>query len=151
MISARKESIFRACRHYLETKLNSLNGELDTIKDALQSETKSTAGDKHETGRAMLQLERERFGQQLRQLENTMRLLDKIPLDVSTPSVTLGSLVKTEMVDFFMAIAIGKIAIDGKPVFCISMQSPIGQQLKGKKKGDAILFNGKTLHIIAIE
>ena len=34
------------------------------IKEALFEEIKSSVGDKHETGRAMLQLEREKVGNQ---------------------------------------------------------------------------------------
>ena len=53
-----KESLYNECKNALNLRLKVLQQTISDIETNLQSETKSSAGDKHETGRAMLQLER---------------------------------------------------------------------------------------------
>ena len=59
--------------HLLLEKLHSIQQQIDDIKLALSEDTKSTAGDKHETARSMAQLEQEKLGKQY--LE-TKKMLD---------------------------------------------------------------------------
>jgi hypothetical protein len=49
-----------------------------------------------------------------------------------------------------MAVALPKIEVDGKPVFGMSPQSPLGELFMGKKKNDEIIFNGKNYSISEI-
>jgi hypothetical protein len=63
--------------------------------------------------------------------------------------VQLGSLVQTTTGVYFISIPWGKIEIDGKPIFVLSIGSPIGTLLQGKKSGESYLFQGKKLEIIA--
>ena len=120
------------------------------MQASLSSESKSTAGDKHETGRAMIQLEREKLGNQLKQLEQQEAVLRKIQTDKKTDLAVLGNYVETDNMHYYLSISLGKITLDGKEVYAISSQSPIGAMLLGKKLGDSIIFNGKTSTIIAI-
>ena len=60
-----KEEIFSQCKSVVNNRLQTVEAVLSSNQKALQTETKSSAGDKHETGRAMLQLEMEKAGQQL--------------------------------------------------------------------------------------
>ena len=57
---------------------------ISDIEQALRDESKGTSGDKHHTERAMLQIEREATGKQLREIEKVMLQLDKVTIsDVS--------------------------------------------------------------------
>ena len=51
---------------------------ISSNQKALQSETKSSAGDKHETGRAMLQLEIEKASQQFKAIRDMRTVLANI-------------------------------------------------------------------------
>ena len=63
-----KETLLSKCHEFIDERHQRIQRTIDEIKVSLQSETKSSAGDKHETGRAMLQLEREKAGQQLKKI-----------------------------------------------------------------------------------
>ena len=55
-----KKKLYMACECYLQLRFDALKERLDDINESLASETKSSAGDKYETGRAMLHLEKEK-------------------------------------------------------------------------------------------
>ena len=61
-----KQQLYKHCQEFVNQKLDTIQKTILSNKEALNSETKSSAGDKHETGRAMLQLEMEKAGQQLK-------------------------------------------------------------------------------------
>lgn len=109
--------------------------------EAANNETKSSAGDKHETSRAMMQLEQEKLGKQLKELEEQRSELEKI--DISKPSVQIakGTLIQSDKGFLFISIGLGKISVDGKTVFAISPQSPLGLKLLGKKENDVVEMN----------
>ena len=50
-----KQQLYKKCQDFLNQRLETIQNTILDIQNALQSETKSSAGDKHETGRAMLQ------------------------------------------------------------------------------------------------
>ena len=64
-----KENLYLQCVHFVEKRFNTIQNTINEIQESLTSETKSSAGDKHETGRAMLQLEREKAGNQLAEIQ----------------------------------------------------------------------------------
>ena len=55
-----KQELYKLCLEYVENRFQTIQNTIKEIQESLGSETKSSAGDKHETGRAMLQLEREK-------------------------------------------------------------------------------------------
>ena len=55
-----KTLLFDHCKSFLESKLHGYKKSLDLLYESLNSEIKSSAGDKHETGRALIQLEIEK-------------------------------------------------------------------------------------------
>ncbi|MEC8831500.1 MAG: 3-oxoacyl-ACP synthase, partial [Bacteroidota bacterium] len=123
----------------------------DELQESLGSETKSSAGDKHETGRAMVQLEQEKLGQQLQELDATRSILNKINIDERANKVRLGCLVKTSMADYFIAISAGTFNLNGAIVHCISANAPIARLLLGKEKGEHYIFNGKEHSVLELE
>ena len=129
-------------------------GVLEQQKKSLQkdltSETKSSAGDKHETGRAMIQLEREKLGNQIREIELNYKRLNTIK-DVKTSTIiSLGSLIFTDKINYYVAIAADSCEVNSKVFYCISSQSPIGKLLIGKKINESIMFNNIKSTILEI-
>jgi len=137
-----KFTIVAACKEVLDAKIKFLNDALQEATDAGNNETKSTAGDKHETGRAMMQLEQEKLGNQLVDLESQKNDFDKIDFSINHTAVTNGSLIETNKGFFFIASAIGKLEVDQTTVFVISKKSPLALILLGLKSNDTVDFNG---------
>lgn len=146
-----KQQLHTYCKQYVQERLDTIEHTIRSCKNDLQSETKSSAGDKHETGRAMIQLEMEKAGKQLVSVQLMQTVLAKINPESSSKRVCLGSLVKLELGTYYIGIAVGVITLDGIPYFGISTHSPIGKLLLGKKQGDPIQFQGKEMKILSID
>ena len=127
-----------------------IQDQIGRIRESLDSESKNTAGDKHETGRAMLQLEREKLGKQLHEAEKLKRALQKVILQKSGETITIGSLVETENACYFIAISAGKFITGQTVVYCISSLTPLAQLFLGKKEGDRVRFNEQEHRIVKI-
>ena len=127
-----------------------LEQQKKSLQKDLTSETKSSAGDKHETGRAMIQLEREKLGNQIREIELNYQRLNTIK-DVKTSTIiSLGSLIFTDKGNYYIAIAADSCQVNSKVFYCISPQSPIGKLLIGKKINESIIFNDVESIILEI-
>lgn len=140
-----KKKLFEVCVLFVDERYKTIETVMQSFKNDLTAETKSSAGDKHETGRAMLQLEMEKTSQQLVSIIEMKEILTKISIEKISDSICLGSLIKTTNANYFLSISAGKITIDLVDYFAISTNSPIGKQLLGKTVGDSIPFNNVTV------
>lgn len=138
-----KSAVRTTAIEVVNSKIESLQREFDDLRESLLSETKSTAGDKHETGRAMAQLEQEKLSGQLIESRRLLDSLNQIDSDKSSVSIGFGSLVETSRGWFFVSAGIGAIQVQNNSVFCITAGSPIGQLLLNKSAGDSIQLNGE--------
>lgn len=116
-------------------------------QESRNSDTKSSAGDKFETGREMMQREMDKISMWIDLNQNHLTNLAKINFDRVSELVILGSLIRTENIDYLLGIGVGRIDIEGRNVFSISPESPIGIQFRGKKVGDLIELMGKKIEI----
>ncbi len=123
---------------------------IDSLRDSRDSDTKSSAGDKHETSREMAQVEMENYQIQLNKTLGQKNELAQINADYIRDEITVGSLVETNEGTYFISIGLGKIKMNGSEYFVISSASPIGQQLLQKKKGDQFSFLGREIKIVAV-
>ena len=147
---ALKKTAHLFCKDHLHARLTRIHGEINKITEALQTETKSSAGDKHETGRAMLQLEREKLGTRLAEVENMNRVFSKVPTHKTGVKIGLGSFFQTDKHFYYVAISAGVCEIEDYKVFCVSTQTPIGKAALGKSEGENFVINGISQHIIKI-
>ena len=145
-----KKQLFEECKLYVEKREQTIREIMSSHKKALFSETKSSAGDKHETGRAMLQLEMEKASQQITVVQQMKEVLHRINIEDSSEVVRLGSLVYTNKAVYYLAISMGAVSIENTNYFVISSSSPIGKLLLGKKINDAIYFNGQEIKITQV-
>tara|TARA_Y100000389_G_C17408172_1_gene489268 strand:- start:17 stop:463 length:447 start_codon:yes stop_codon:yes gene_type:complete len=145
-----KDLLFAHCQHYIKVKQLLLEKQKEALQLALTSESKSSAGDKHETGRAMIQLEREKLGNQIAEVEQNQQKLNAIKNHKRTESVTIGSIVLTDQANYFIAIAADFCELEGKKYYCISPQSPMGVHLLGKKVRGQIEFNARLSTLLEI-
>ncbi len=145
-----KQELYNQCEGFVTQKLLSVKKVIEEIQESLLSETKSTAGDKHETGRAMLQLEREKAGNQLAEIEKTKQVLSKINVENSSKTIGLGSVVYTSQANYFIAISAGELLFENEKFYAISAHTPMGQLLLGKAVGDSVSFRNMSFEIVEV-
>ncbi|MCG8318654.1 MAG: GreA/GreB family elongation factor [Cytophagales bacterium] len=145
-----KSSLYEQCRATVEARITSTGNAMDTARQAANLEAKSSVGDKYETDRAMMQLEMEKLTFQMEEALKLRKVLHQISIEETSRKVDLGSVVKTSMGNFFVAVPAGKMDVNDTVYFTISLASPIGQALYGHKENEKIVFNGKevTIHQI---
>ena len=145
-----KKNLYAHCKNFIQEKLIFLEKQKEELQLALTSESKSSAGDKHETGRAMIQIEREKLGRQIAITEKNYNKLFALSNPANTSLVSLGSLVITDKANYYILISVESYLINSKIYYCISSQSPIGKLLLGKKVKDQINFNQNISTILEI-
>lgn len=145
-----KQELYNQCEGFVTQKLLSVKKVIEEIQESLLSETKSTAGDKHETGRAMLQLEREKAGNQLAEIEKTKQVLSKINVENSSKTIGLGSVVYTSQANYFIAISAGELLFENEKFYAISAHTPMGKLLLGKAVGDSVSFRNMSFEIVEV-
>jgi len=144
-----KAKVHETCLQLVQGKIDQLKAGLKSFQDAANEETKSSAGDKYETGRAMMHLEKEKLATQLDQALKQQKVLGQLHADKLSQQVQLGSLVKTDSLHFYISVSLGAIKTNPS-VMCISAVAPLGQVLLGKAAGDKVTFNGKNYKILEV-
>ena len=145
-----KEKLYTKIMALIDERIESAKTAIASAKESRDSETKSSVGDKYETGRTLMQQEVEKNRVQLHKAEMLKTELENIDLKKKYDRVEFGSLVSDGKNWYFIATALGKIDVDGKSFFCISLASPIGKALHNKCTGDKVSFMGKTIEIAEI-
>ena len=128
-----------------------LQQTLADLKESGSNETKSTAGDKHETALAMLQIEQANTRAQLHETLEQRSALVNINPDIITAKILPGSYVKTNKGNFYISVALGKLIIDGETIMAISPQSPLGTKLMGCCIHDTVTINTHPYLVESIE
>ena len=142
-----KEKIQQQCLHTVAGKLEGLQQKLADLQESMANETKSSAGDKYETSRAMLHIEQDQIGRQVAELQAQQAVLHTIGPAASSVRAALGSLLRIADVYYYLSTGLGKMQVDGKAVIALSLQSPLGAKLKGLTVGDEAVMNNKALII----
>lgn len=146
-----KALLLEQCSLVVNNRYQKIKQTISDIEESLLEEVSSSAGDKHETGRAMLQIDRENAGRQLLEVENLQSLLKKIDINIKSDYARLGSLVYTNQGVYFISTSIGAVPIGKSVYLCVALHSPIGDHLAGKKKGDSFIFNEKEFKLSSVE
>lgn len=136
---------------YLEDKIASLQSQIADLTADAQNDAKGSAGDKHETALSMMHLEQEKLNHKVTEFLQLKKVLDIIDAAVVSKNITMGSLVKTDKMLFFISVALPKITLDNFEVIALSPQSPLGSKLVRKKIGDEVSFNNFHFRITGIE
>jgi transcription elongation GreA/GreB family factor len=146
-----KQKIYDYYLQLIDKKINILLQVLADLKESGTNETKSTAGDKHETALAMLQIEQANKRAQLQEVIAQKTALDKIDPNIIATIIVNGSLVKTNRGYLFISTALGKAVVNNVTVIALSSQSPLGHKLMGLKVGETAVINNAAYHIESIE
>jgi hypothetical protein len=146
-----KEQVHKVCVDFLNEKIKSITTAIKEIQVASFEETKSSVGDKYETGRAMAQLELEKYGAQLHEFQRMMEVLSTLNPTFKSITPSLGSLIVTDLGNFYLSVSVGSLTIDNQLCYGISPQSPIGKTLMSLKLGDEFQMRNKIGKILSIE
>ena len=145
-----KENVHRAILENVNERIQSLNSILKDTFQATAEDSKSSAGDKHETGVAMAQLEQEKLTKQINEFLLLKEALLKInPSKVHT-KIEVGSLVETNNGWYYFSVGLGAVKMNQTNIFAMNPLAPIGTLLNGKMKGEQVVFNGKTTKILNV-
>lgn len=145
---ALKQAVVEAVKEVVQARIDAAQTAMQAAQASANEETKSSAGDKYETGRAMSQRDRDMFAQQLQQAQQEMALVARLSNTQHNPEiVTAGALVKTSDGYFWLGISAGKTEIEDKIIWAVSPQSPVGKLLMDRKVGDTMEWAGKKSRI----
>ncbi|MGB5384974.1 MAG: GreA/GreB family elongation factor [Lutimonas sp.] len=144
-----KEKLIQRCIENIQEKLNDLQVEFDSLHESLHNETKSSVGDKYETGRSMIHAEIQKNQHQKFEWLEMLNTCKQI-FPVETNRVELGSFVQTHEANYLVAIGLGVLKYEGQNVYVISPGSPLGRALWQKKVGDQFEINGKKQTLINV-
>ncbi|MEC3881645.1 3-oxoacyl-ACP synthase [Parapedobacter sp. 10938] len=144
-----KTALLAACKGYVNQRIANAQQAIASANDAAQDDTKSSAGDKFETTREMMQQELKRHHQLLADAKRMEHVLVNIDMRMDQGPVRLGSLVTTNRGIFFIAISMGQLQIGNVSYWVISAVSPLGQRLMGMQAGEQVVFNGTEYQVLS--
>ena len=146
-----RQDVLSALEATMSSDVDSARQQFYNLKGSLEGESKSTAGDKHETGRAMVQLEMEQAANRLSRLEGMMRDWSRLQPELGRKDVRPGALVDTSMGCFVIGVAWGAFNLrEGAAWRAIGSDAPIALAMSGMEAGSVIDFRGRSVVIHAV-
>jgi transcription elongation GreA/GreB family factor len=145
-----KKELYSRCQQYVQQRIDTARLAMEAAQESANSESKSSAGDKYETGRAMAQLERDRHAQLLAEALKLEGELTRLNIDKKYDTVQPGSLVETNRGRFFISVSAGKLALEHVDYFAVSPASPIAALLAGHRVNDTVVFNKMPYQILSM-
>jgi len=144
-----KQKLLEACNAYVDKRINDYKNEIELIKESIASNDQGNSED-DDSGNGKLFNDLEKNMEHLNDANKTKEHLKLIKTNIDSTDAILGSIVKTDVMNFYISTSIGKIELDGDTYYAISLSSPIGQLLKNKSKNDTFEFNQKKYLITEI-
>jgi transcription elongation GreA/GreB family factor len=145
-----KKNIHEAVVSRYQASISTMESAIATLQQSANEETKTSMGDKYETGRAMVQLEIEKIMAQLNILRQARHVIDQTPPFFVHSSVQLGSVVYASTGYFYLLYSGGEVVVDGKKIVSISPASPMAKAILGKHEGDEVTVNGRPVQVMQV-
>jgi len=139
-----KIELLKLCKNFVQDRIQNAENAMQNAQASANSEERSTAGDKHDTARAMSHLEQEKSAKYLDEAIKLKRALSELLKAKSSNSIDFGSLVVTDQGTYFIALSMGAVKLNYINYFIVSPTSPIAVAFKGLKTGDTAIFNGRS-------
>jgi hypothetical protein len=142
-----KKKLHQYCIEIIQQRINATLQTMQNAQAAANSEEKSSAGDKYETGRAMSHLEKDMHARQLAANQHELAALLGVDTNSMITSVTTGSIIVCNECNFFIAAGLGKILFENQTVYLLSPNAPLAKSVLTKVAGNTISFNNKEMVI----
>lgn len=137
-----KSKLLDAVKNKLVEKVQKFEKLIEDTR-ASNNDTKSSMGDKYETGREMLQQEINNLQRQLNEALNQQAFLQKVNAE-SSAKVQNGALVETESGLFYIAASVGEVICDNRKVMTVSPESPLAKAMTGLITGQSFSLNNNA-------
>lgn len=134
-----KEAILHIIRQKISGKIQHFENLIQDLRNS-SNDTKSSMGDKYETGREMQQQEINNLHIQLGEVVKQQNFLKTI-LPKACEKAEKGALVKTDKGLFFISVSLGEITFENQKIICISPESPLAKAMSGKSGGEVFAVN----------
>ena len=142
-----KKELKAQCIAMLSERMEAARQAMNSAQEAANSEEKSSAGDKYETGRAMSQIERDNYAARLEEVQQEMNLLQSMDTDKIYETVNNGAVIRSGDAIYFIAIGLGVIHFRSQKVAVLSPRSPFAAAVRDKSIGDKVSFHGSDISI----
>lgn len=137
-----KTLIYEACLEQIKDRVAHIEVVIKQAEQVVAEDTKSSAGDKYETTREMMQQEIAQNQSQLVEAKKALYQLEQTRDLVPGNQAGLGSLIETNNGLFYLTISLGYLSVTPHRVMVLSPVSPLGQIFNGKNKNESFTFNG---------
>ncbi|WP_114751410.1 hypothetical protein [Pleomorphovibrio marinus] len=144
-----KDEIKDRLLQLLAAQLKELEMELLELKASKATDTKSSAGDKFETGRETMGQTQQMLETQKGNLKGMSQDLEKIPVSPSE-TISAGALLQLSIGWIWVGIPYGKVKIGDWEVQAVSSNAPIVKTLRDKKIGEEISLANKVIRLHGI-
>lgn len=134
-----KAELLLVLKDKISTKIR-LFENLITETRASSNDTKSSMGDKYETGREMLQQEINTIQRQLNESLSQQNVLQKLNTEPCKKAQN-GALVETDKGWFYISVSLGEIIFEDGKITTISSESPLAKAMSGKGTGEIFMIN----------
>ena len=143
-----KSNICNAILAHLERNKDETLNYLESLQQSLHAESKSSAGDKHETARAMIHQEMRQTNDTLMRCEQALNEAKMLGQSTTNPRcVAPGVLVVTDGPWVLIGIALGKIELEGHIVIGVSPEAPVAKAWRGLEVGNEVSMGPNTYAI----
>ncbi|WP_294263522.1 hypothetical protein [uncultured Chryseobacterium sp.] len=134
-----KSKILTAVKTKIADKIQKFERLIEETR-ASNNDTKSSMGDKYETGREMLQQEINNLQRQLNECLQQQLLIQKINGEPSS-KVQNGALIKTDKGLFYISASVGEILSENRKIMTVSAESPLVKAMAGLTTGQNFFVN----------
>ena len=147
MTNSEKVALHRTCISLLEEKVITLKRSIKDAQESAYEDGKGSSDDEYDTSREMIQQEIDKQEDLL--LKTTLMIKNLKEVDPRLPlsKIEYGSLVKTNEGMYFFSVSLGKVVVEGKTYFVVSLISPIGKAMEDKRVGEKVEFMGRKISI----
>lgn len=134
-----KSKVLAIVKEKIAGKIQKLETLIEETR-ASNNDTKSSMGDKYETGREMLQQEINNLQRQLNECLQQQFLVQKISGEPSS-KVQQGALVKTDKGLVYISASVGEIISENRKIMTVSSESPLVKAMAGLNAGQNFFVN----------
>jgi transcription elongation GreA/GreB family factor len=142
-----KQKLKSQCEEILLARIGTATQAMQQAQESANSDEKSSAGDKHETGRAMGQIDRDMNARQLEEAKRELEIIHAISTETIHQKIGNGSVIISPDFIFFISLGLGTTTVNGKKIILLSPSAPIAKLMLGKKVGDHFMMNAKEIKI----
>ena len=145
--AAFKQALKKWATELIGQRIATAKSAMEQAQEAANSEEKSSAGDKYETGRAMGHLQRDMHARQLAESIKELATLQAVQTESIYHEGRTGALLQADNIAFYIIAGLGKQVVYGETMLFLSPQAPLAKTMIGKKAGDTVFFNQSMITV----